>query len=417
MAQKVIVKKRRRVRWKVVIPTLVAFVLVVYLFGSLVGKIVNGISQDKESFSVCKLSNKKLQKMYKDKEYEGTINVSDYVIYGENLNLYSDAYLVGGRNAFVGKTMILKNICTEKEYKIDKLGSELDEQIRLDDLEAGLYEMYIVDNLLEKRLFMEEMLIDEVSIYTTTTKKGENMKVSLLADSALFNRKDDEEDVLDHHYLFLNVTKETLPEGIVDVMLNPGPISINNSIGLEANGVTEETEMYRLAKRVKELLEKEGVKVGITREEYSWLSTYGESGTVAKGYDVDSKYFVSFAANGGSDSQQGVLIVHSSFVSDDFASQIHQQMGKLTKMELLDVESSQRSAGYDTDIDIREAGGRALGAGETVEKNQFASNYNGMDSIYLEVFNINNPVDVALWQSEFENVAKAIAQGILDYIK
>ena len=110
MAQKVIVKKRRRIRWKVVIPTLVACVLVVYLFGSLVGKIIDGISQDKSSFSVCKLSNKKLQKMYKNKEYEGAINVSDYVIYGENLNLYSDAYLIGGRNAFAGKTMILKNI-------------------------------------------------------------------------------------------------------------------------------------------------------------------------------------------------------------------------------------------------------------------------------------------------------------------
>ena len=89
MAQKVIIKKRRRIRWKVVIPTLVACVLVIYLFGSFVGKIIDGVSQDQSSFSVCKLSNKKLQKMYKNKEYEGAINVSDYVIYGENLCIFN----------------------------------------------------------------------------------------------------------------------------------------------------------------------------------------------------------------------------------------------------------------------------------------------------------------------------------------
>lgn len=415
MAQKVIVKKRRRIRWKVVIPTLVACVLVVYLFGSLVGKIIDGISQDKSSFSVCKLSNKKLQKMYKNKEYEGAINVSDYVIYGENLNLYSDAYLIGGRNAFAGKTMILKNICTEKEYQIDKLGSELDGQIQLMNLEVGLYEMYIVDNLLEKRLYMEDLLIDDVTVYTST-KKGENLKVSMIADSALFNREDDEENVLDRHYLFLNVTKEVLPEGKVDVMLNPGPITINNNVGMEANGVMEETEMYRLAKRVKELLEKEGLKVGIAREEYSWLSLYGETGTLAKGYDADAKYFISLAPSGGSDTQQGVSIVHSSFVSNKLANSIHEQMTKTTKMQVLDVAASGRTSGYDADLDIREAGGRALGAGELVTANQFASNYHGMDAIYMEVFNINNPADVALWQTEFENVAKAIADGIANYI-
>ena len=67
-------------------------------------------------------------------------------------------------------------------------------------------------------------------------------------------------------------------------------------------------------------------------------------------------------------------------------------------------------------MDIREAGGRALGAGELVDANTFATTKNGMEAIYMEVFNINNPADVALWQSEFENVAKAIAKGISNHI-
>ena len=415
MANKVVVKKRRRIRWSAVVLALLACVLVLYLFGSLLGALFGGSSKDDNAFSVCKLSNKKLQKMYTDVEYKGEILVTDYVIYGEGISLYSGEYLVGGRNAFTGKTMILKNICTGKEYTIDKLGSELNGQIQAMDLEVGLYEMYIVDNLLEKRLYMDQTLIKDVSIYTST-KKNENTKVSLIADISLFDKEGDEEHVLDRDYLFLNVTKEALPETYVDVMLNPGPISISNNIGLEANGVSEETEMYRLAKRVKELLEKEGLKVGIAREEYSWLSTYGETGTVARGYDAGAKYFISFAANGGSSTQQGVNIVHSSFVSGEFANAIYDQYKAQTNMVVSDVMVSERSSGYDSDIDIRESGGRALGAGELVEKNKFALNYNGMESLYLEVFNINNPEDVALWQTEFENVAKAIAQGIIDYI-
>ena len=415
MATKVIVKKRRKIRWNVLIPTIVACLLVVYLFGSLVGKIVEGFTSDKNAFTVCKLSNKKLQKQFSNKEYEGALSVADYVIYGENINLYSGEYLIGGRNAFVGKTMILKNICTDKEYMIDKLDSTLDGQIKAMDLEVGLYEIYIVDNLLQKRVYMDLPLMDEVSFYTST-KKNENKKVTLLADQALFNAKDDEVNVLDRNYIFLNVTKENKPETDLDVMLNPGPITINKNVGLEGNGVVEETEMYRLAKRVKELLEAEGLKVGISRDEASWLSTYGENGTIAKGYNAHANYFISFAVSGGSETQQGVSIVHSSFVSNSLAKSVHQQLSADSKMKLLDVVPSERISGYDADMDIREAGGRALGAGELVNDNTFASYYNGMESIYLEVFNINNPADVALWQTEFENVAKAIAKGISNYI-
>ena len=416
MEKKVVVKKRRRIRWSAVVLAIIACALVIYLLASLVGMLFGGSPKDENAFSVCKLSNKKLQSMYKDVEYKGEILVADYVVYGETLNLYSSDYLVGGRNAFTGKTMVLKNICTGEEYTIDKLGSELDGQIRAKDLEVGLYEMYIIDNLLEKRLYMDQTLIKDVSFYSSTNKES-NKKISLIADISLFDKEGDEEHVLDRDYLFLNVTNEALPETYVDVMLNPGPISISNNIGLEANGVTEEAEMYRLSKRVKELLEKEGLKVGIAREEYSWLSTYGETGTVARGYDTGAKYFISLATSGGSSTQQGVNIVHSSFVSSNLANAIYNQYKAQTKMVVSDVMVSERSSGYDSDIDIRESGGRALGAGELVEKNAFALTYNGMEAIYIEAFNINNPEDVALWQQEFENVAKAIAQGIIDYIR
>lgn len=360
MAQRKVVRKRRRIRWKAVIVACVACVLVVYLFASLVGMLMNGFSGGKDTFTACKLSTKKLQQKLSNKDYEGYIEVADYTIYGEHLNLYSSDYQVGGYNAFIGKTMILKNVCTDKEYTINKIDSTLDGQIHGLDLDVGLYEVYIVDNLLEKRLYMSDALDQTVSFYTST-KKSTNYKVELLADKSLLNRENDESDALDRNYVFINVTKETMPETDYDILLNPGPISINANNNMEVNGVSQQVEMYRLAKKVQELLEKEGFKVGISRDEYVWLSTYGEDGTLAKGYASHAKYIINMDVYGGSEKEAGLHVVHSSYVSNALASSIYNQIVNATSMEGrsqdFDVSSSKLYAeGYDMDIDIRESG-------------------------------------------------------------
>lgn len=61
MGKKVIKKRRRRIRWKTVIPMLIALVLVVYLFVSLIGMFFGG-KDSKDGFTACKLSTSKLQK-------------------------------------------------------------------------------------------------------------------------------------------------------------------------------------------------------------------------------------------------------------------------------------------------------------------------------------------------------------------
>jgi hypothetical protein len=81
--------------------------------------------------------------------------------------------------------------------------------------------------------------VEDVTLYTST-KKGENTKVTMFANEELLNLEDDEENALDRNYLFLNVVKEVMPDTYYDVMLNPGPITINTNVGSEANGVTED---------------------------------------------------------------------------------------------------------------------------------------------------------------------------------
>lgn len=346
------------------------------------------------------------------------MEMQDFVFYGEHLSVYSNEYKVGIRDSFAGRTMVLKNVCSNKEIKIDKLGNTLDGQIDTRDLPAGLYEVYIVDNLIEKRLYMDVALKTPSAIYTTA-----DTKVEVLADAALLNKKDAKENALDRNYVFINVTKAEMPENDVDVMLNPGPITLNATEGQSGNGITEEEEMYRLAKKVKELLEKKGLKVAISHEEYNWMSLYGETGTLAAGYHTNAKYFLNMAVYSGGKDNKGMQIVHSSYVSNAFASSIYNEIMDKTsfegKSQDFDVISSPVSGVYDGYYEIREAGGRALGTGLYSERsadNAFASNENGMETIYMDLFNIDSAEDVALWKSEFDKVAEAIANGIVKHL-
>ncbi|MDD6466782.1 MAG: N-acetylmuramoyl-L-alanine amidase [Erysipelotrichaceae bacterium] len=416
MGKKVIKKRRRRIRWKTVIPMLIAFILVIYLMVSLFGMLLGGSKQD--GFTTCKLSTSKLQKKLSSKQYAGLMEMSDFIFYGEHLSLYSEEYEVGTNDSFVGRTMILKNVCSNKEIKIDKLGDTLDGQIDTRDLPVGLYEVYIVDNLIEKRLYMDVALKTSNAIYTTA-----GTKVEVLADAALLNKKNAKENALDRNYVFIHVTKEVSPENELDIMLNPGPITINATEGQTGNGVTEEEEMYRLAKKVKDILTKKGFKVGISHEEYNWMSLYGETGTLAAGYQSNAKYFVNLGVYSGGEESKGMQIVHSSYVSNELAASIYDEITSKTSLEgktqTFDVVSSSRSGVYDSWYEIREAGGRALGTGLYSERsadNAFASNENGMEAIYLDLFNIDNADDVVRWNEEFDQIANAIAEGIVKHL-
>ena len=416
-------KHHYRIRWKNVILLAVALALIIYLFAGLIGLLTKNKSSASDTFTACKLSTSSLRKKLTDKKYEGTMAMNDYVYYGEHLSLYSEAYTVDGGSGYVGKTIVLKNLCDGTEVTIEKTDGLLDGQIDLRTLPTGFYEVYVVENLLEKRLYTPNTISTSNTFYTVPHNSTRN-KVTVYADSSLINKKDATENVLDKNYVFIDVRKETVDETTYDIALNPGPVAIDNTYSSQGNGLDETAETYKFANAVATKLTADGYKVLLTRGEYDWVSTYGSSGTASKAYNANAKYFISFDMY-EQDTGSGLGISYSSYVSDEFANTIYNALTTEGKMVGMDgtssVTSSVKNGIYDDDFDIRETGGKALGAGQISERevtdNAFAATKNGMQSIYLELCNLADSADSISWTTNFDANVDAMVKGIETYLK
>lgn len=410
-------RRIRRIRWKAVILFALSVILVLYLLISLIGMLFR--PKDTSGFSACRLSSNKLQKKLTD-TYEGTMEMGDYVFYGEQLTFYSQAYSLDVANTFVGKTMVLKNVCTGKEIEISKIQDNMYGQIDTASLPEGLYEVYIVENLLRKRLYTATPISTLDNTMYTITRNGTNKKIEVFADATLLNQKDAKENVLDNNYVFIRVTEEKAPEGYYDVVLNPGPITISSQEGASGNGLEEAAEMYRFAVKVKEELEKKGLRVMIAREGTEWVSTYGTDGTVDRAMQAHAKYFISLGMYEGSESRQGIHIMYSHYSNGELADSIFREVVDNTNLDGRDSENaavkSVRSGVYDTDFDIREAGGMALGAGlydDAAKANVFATtNRTGIECVSIELVNTKSAEDAKNWSEGFDTIAARLAQGI-----
>ena len=415
-------KVKYRIRWKNVILLVVVLALLIYLLSLLIGLIGNAFRKDDGSFTACSLSASKLRKQFENKEYDSSAEIKDYVFYGEFLDLYSDDYYLGASTNLTGRTLVLRDVCSGKEITVDKTTSLLDGQIDLRGIPEGFYEVYMIENLLQKRLYTGTPI--NGATVTTLPRNNTRYQVTLYADAALMNPKDAETNVLDKNYVFLDVRKvKTLDEGTYDIVLNPGPVTEKVRDDLTGNGLTESEEMFRFATELKKKLETDGYKVYMTRDQFSWAGMYGTDGVAASAYTSKGKYFFSFDMYDGTP-QTGLGITYSSYISDDLAESVYNAMinegGMSAKNGSYSVSSSERiDGGYDGDYDIRETGGKALGAGkadDNSKQNAFAVDANGLQSLYFSMCNIALAEDANAWTANFDKYVESCAKGIEEYL-
>ncbi|NTW95437.1 MAG: hypothetical protein HGB31_02290, partial [Erysipelotrichaceae bacterium] len=121
--------RRRKIRWKLVLPFLVLISLILYIVLTLMFPHKVEVIQPK--YTVCDYSLSKAQAVFKTMSYTDTENLSEHLYYGETLNIYNKPFELGKTDPFVGKTVILRNICdgTELVYMME---SNIDRQIPLD---------------------------------------------------------------------------------------------------------------------------------------------------------------------------------------------------------------------------------------------------------------------------------------------
>ncbi len=430
---RVVPRSRRRLKWRVIIPSFILVLLVGYIFFNLL--FPKDLLIDTPSFVVCDYSYTKTQSVLNELQYEEKIELKDYLFYGETLNIFNATYDINQADYFIGKTIKLRNICDSSEW-VYMLGKNVDEQIPLENLPDGFYEIFVVDSLKEKRLVTSGELYDE---FYTVRRNGLSKKIDLVADKDLLKEKDDSLPIMEDNYFFLNISTQSdeqdNPE-IYDVYLDAAHNTISYNYvdkGRTVNNLVEADELYKVAVAVKGKLEAKGLHVLLSREnEDTVINQYGIEGRLNRAYKAQVKHYIELNLNfTTNEDTRGSRVIYSSYSSNRFATALFKSYistpglvpyGRQTSTNIAGVLSSSRTNNLDSYPVIREAGGRILSAGTiselAIEQNsEFNSNERkGIQSVSLELFFISNPLDVNVYQNDFDTIVNNIANGYLKYL-
>ncbi len=422
-------RKKLKLNKKIAIPLLVLVVLMSYAGISFFIK-----SQQEPVFhkTICDFSPQESRALFEDRAFEYMLEVNDYFTYGETLSLFNETYDMFNRDLFVGKTMILVNLCDDIE-RVYMIEANVDGQIPMEDLPIGFYEVYVMHNLQRHRLFTNGFLEE---IFHTINRQDDTKQVRLIGDAYLLELDQEGDRTFDRNYFFLEVTPTELPEEIYDIVIDPGHQNYDNNwldLGVRANDLIEAQENYKMAIALKNEFEKYGLNVLLTRGEDEAVNTYNEDGRLNRAYDSQAKYYIEVQLVGSDNSNAlGTQIVYSSYSSPRLASAVFRQLIENTRLQSTGVSGtgnipgvvpSGRANGFDGRMVIRESGGKALTAATFSEKAQeenseFAlNNRRGIQTLTIEYIYLTHPSSVEYWLDEYELYAQQTVQGFVNYFQ
>ncbi len=421
-------QKNKKLIWKIVSIIILVTVCVVAWITQYSAR----QNEQKEKFSVCNLQSDALLSAL-NKSYKNTISVKDYLYYGESLDLYEQTYSVENKDTLSGKTVELYNVCSKQSVSMT-MENYVDQKIRLDELSAGFYEVYIMDNLVRKRVVFDGDL--QKNNYQTIKRNNKVYNIQLIADQSLLK---DYEVTLDKPYLFLQVDSVQPDANDIDVLIDPYGMNMDLQTvpdeGNQADGLVENDEMYEAALLLKEELESYGLRVGISKANKDEAGkAYGSDGRLSKGYKQNAKYYLLLRMNAyGNDQARGFELQHSYYVSSTMARGIAYRMHKnlgitlsnmyngedegVVRSSLIQSELDNKNI-YDINLYLRESGGRALMAGRFSQTSQSENkdfvNANGMHGLEVDFGYMTNKSDVAYWKQHKKQIVKEFAKAYLE---
>lgn len=421
-------KAKSKWNFKIIIPFLIVAIIAI-TFG--VQNLLQN-KKDENKFSVCSLTHQETKEKL-EKKYEQTYTISDYLFYGESLNLYKDTYNVESVDDLAGKSVILKDVCSNKEYSY-LIRSTIDSQIVVNNLTEGFFEVYVVEDLIEKRVVFSGNVNDSI---TTLQRNGKRYNVNLLADSDYFSER---EINMDQNYLFIVVSKSKDDEDLYDIVIDPAAYekdftwTLNE--GSTGNGLVEYQETYKAAEVLKEKLEANGLKVLIVRGEQEEVNSYGEDGRLERAYNAKAKYYIKLQFEESETNYDGVDIYYSGHSNGSFSKQIIYYLSRNSSVKLSAVYNTNDPGNvqcnlikgmdnrtvYDDSLAIREAGGKATQAGMYSENAQegtafFAKdNVYGMNAVSINLGYLTSKSDVDYWVNHCDEYMNALSEGIISYL-
>ncbi len=414
-------KRQFRWTWKLgvvlVLLVLLLSFLLMFLFRS---------TEVQADFHACDYTNSQMLDL--QDQSQQTIELEDYVFYGETLALYMDPY-DGEEDDIYGKTMELVNICTGEQYSFT-IGNTVDRQIFLPDLSDGTYEIYLIDSFQRKRIVFAEAVQSEP--FQTVRREEKVKEATLIADRDALEPYG---GTLSKNYAFLTIDTVTPSETKADVLIDPYGLytTVWGGVDLGFNGydIVEYKETYQVALAMKEKLESYGLVVLLARDEEEVVEYYGEDCRASKGYAADANYLISIGFTYGS-GHEGIETYHGVQSSTHLTNDLMYYLLKNYDIEGSSTYTSQTSiAGifsssytegedgrnvYDSMPVFRESGGKATLAGSYNEQSKENSMYaqeNGMLGIELDLACLSEEDDVAFYKENKTTIIEGLCEGFV----
>jgi N-acetylmuramoyl-L-alanine amidase len=420
-------KRKRRIRWRVLGPLLVLLALIGYILYILINPRIVPVVQPKTA--VCDYNRTQAQNTLKTLTYTDTLTIDEHLYYGETLNLYEDPFVLGTTDPLVGKTLILRNVCSGEEL-IFLLESYIDRQIPLDTLPEGFYELFVLENLTKKRLVAPTTLYDE--FFTLRRHNGQGMDIDLMADLELIESPYENRPIFDQPYLFLRVMKADVPALIYDVVIDPSQNQRSDDEGYVKGDFNEALALHASAELLKEKLEAYGLRVLILRDADEILNRYGQGGRMDVAYTTRAKYYIALDLNVSTSLvDKGARVIYSYYTTNRFATAVLDGALLTDDLTIYGIGSPGNKPGvvrgkvidfFDVNGDVRESGGKILGAGQYSDDAKLnegfaAQNRFGLQAVLLDLGFITNPADYAIYTTQQDLLMENIAKGFADYLQ
>lgn len=259
------------------------------------------------------------------------VEITNYIIYGTTLNMegtltvenlsYEEIDLVLHNGKFISFPI---NYTQEGNTINFNLSDLINEGIYLDDIPRDNYNMFIRTS--HKELVKEEETI--VYKYYTLTNKTEYPETTYYTMSK-YNNKIIVNSNNSYQTMMLNI-EENKDENIYDIVIDAGHGGMDS--GALANGYKETDFTLDLALKLKESLEKVGLKVKLTRDETTlkdneYFGEYGNGGRAQISHEVYAKYLFSLHLNSSTSSKvNGLEIYTPSNINYDFIRKMAEEI-------------------------------------------------------------------------------------------
>lgn len=235
-------------------------------------------------------------------------DVDTFTIYGKYLNIKGKIPEEEGTY-----TLVFKN--NDEEIVIDTTIEDhtfftnkyINDGINLEKLKIGNYIILLHNtdsdnyyNLINKTEYHDNK-------YYTMTKDNKNNLITFK-----------EETLNNINYWTIDIRENKLPDEVYDIVIDPGHGGVDTGAG---NGkYNESTFTLDYAMSLKEALEKEGLKVKLTRESDVAIDHYGEASRTGIPYETKAKLMLSLHLNSsGYKVQKGVEIYYAYQANNNYA--------------------------------------------------------------------------------------------------